>query len=77
MVNGVFDSGQSADYSLIVGNVLVRIKGDIEVDLNFRQSRAVTELGEVQFVEEILRSGRTWTYPHEDPFALEVDICNC
>ena len=34
MVNGILDGGQSADNALVVGDVLVRVEGDVEVDLS-------------------------------------------
>ena len=34
VVNGILDGGQSTDNALVVGDVLVRVEGDVEVDLS-------------------------------------------
>jgi hypothetical protein len=33
VVNGILDGGDGADDALVVGNVLVGVEGDVEVDL--------------------------------------------
>lgn len=33
MLEGVFDGGEGADDALVVGDVLVGVQGDVEVDL--------------------------------------------
>lgn len=33
VVNGIFDCGQGTDNSLVVGDVLFGVKGDVEIDL--------------------------------------------
>jgi hypothetical protein len=36
VVAGIFDRGEGADYALVVGDLLVGVEGDVEVDLETR-----------------------------------------
>lgn len=66
VLDGMLDGGQSTDNTLVVGDVLVRIERDVEVDLCSYAS----------VIDRALRSLLVLTYTDQDALTLEVDIAN-
>jgi hypothetical protein len=65
VVDGILDSGQGTDNALVVGDVLVRIEGDVEVNLS---------RGNDEPLRFMVKKSDLSTYPNQDTLVLEVDI---
>jgi hypothetical protein len=81
LLDGILDGGQSTDDTLGVGDLLLVIERDVEVDLpGTGDMLAIAHLMHGSLAEVNRRlahgSGFSTTYPDQDTLVLEVDVCD-
>lgn len=57
MIGGILDGGEGADDTLVVGDVLIGVQGDVEVDLETEVSLSLCTLYQRSKAEDAMGSG--------------------